>query len=355
MDHLTTPQARRERWYSKVEPHYLPVVEAVNTDDLTTAIADRLYAIPSAWMPRDDIHSLLHTTLDQHGFFIVSQAVDTETCAQIRQAAMDWYETATRLGQDHDFPTALEGGILADCGAGHCTSQWMARQAVRYVFEAFWDQPVATSLDGMVVWPSRRVPTDAGWFHVDQNPLVKPDFCAVQGILNVVGNGGTVLAVGSHQTFGHLVDPSHPCAAFYQQRLLEVDGDGWLEMDPHDETVFGGTMVRPILRPGDLLVWDSRTAHCSYPYTSNERDYTRIANLVTMMPNSKDDTIQKARRHAMANGQTLTHWVDRVHALGAEQQQDEHHDRNARIIEELRKAGLLLDWDDLSPAERELV
>jgi hypothetical protein len=102
---------------------------------------------------------------------------------------------------DGNWPCGVEGGILPYFGAGQSTCAWFVRSvpAVRAAFAALWrTEDLLASLDGILLWrpwrergphaaPHARAAhrTEAGWFHVDQNPRCKPGFCSVQGLVRL--------------------------------------------------------------------------------------------------------------------------------------------------------------------------
>jgi hypothetical protein len=89
---------------------------------------------------------------------------------------------------------------------------------------------------------------------------------------------------------------------FYKDRLVELEGGDWMEIPHDDNKIFQDekNILTCQLGPGDMLLWDSRTVHCSYPGHSNVEadsdlvDYNdlraaangliRAATLVSMMP-----------------------------------------------------------------------
>jgi ectoine hydroxylase-related dioxygenase (phytanoyl-CoA dioxygenase family) len=246
------------------------------------------------------------------------------------------------------------GGILPFYGSGHSSFSWFIREslAVAQVFSAlhFGDissistDSLVSSLDGVVLW-GQDTKTESGWFHVDQNPLVKPDFACIQGLVNLLpvtpSTGGNVLVSKSHLAFPGHYTTSPYFEKFYKQRLDEVHGDDWMEggssvvipwaprrtlcrcphnfspptavlplslanflsfyfifsfslsllVDPRDDVI-----LKPLdciclqLRPGDVLLWDSRTAHCSYPGDGSDKNpaaLIRAASLVSMIPRNQ--------------------------------------------------------------------
>mmetsp|Transcript_35861 Transcript_35861/g.107057 ORF Transcript_35861/g.107057 Transcript_35861/m.107057 type:complete len:170 (+) Transcript_35861:2210-2719(+) len=107
-----------------------------------------------------------------------------------------------------------------------------------------------------------------------------------------------------------------------------------------------------LLSPGDLLLWDSRTVHCSYPgrcgddndddndeaSSANDDDAVgaqqsefdssqgliRAASLVSMMPSSRatGPAILARRKEAVDRCRTLTHWANEVAPLGEEREEE---------------------------------
>merc|ERR1712232_348346 len=56
------------------------------------------------------------------------------------------------------------------------------------------------------------------------------------------------------------------CVELYRRRLDEIGDDDWLEIDPNDDRILQPHRILTLLlKAGDLLLWNSRTVHCSYP------------------------------------------------------------------------------------------
>ena len=272
------------------------------------------------------------------------------------------------------WPRGVEGGILPYLGAGQSTCAWYvrARPAVRSVFAALWrTAQLLVSFDGLLLWrPGKEHRTEHGWFHLDQNPVHKPFFASVQALVNLLpttpASGGNVLIRGSHHKFpAHFTSPASPAhAAFYKTRLLELQTEDWLEIDPRDDGVLTpGDAVSCLLRAGDMLLWDSRVVHCSCPgrdegagagrapeagteeagtvtgvagaavdgdecdkdqdgdegVAAAGRGLVRAAVLVCYAPASRaTDDVLAQRREAVRRGLTLSHWPEALATLGAE-------------------------------------
>ena len=330
----------------------------------------------------------------------------------------------SRDGGEVWFPRAVEGGLMPFYGAGHSSLAWKIRShpAVQRVFaQLHQNHRLLSSLDGFVLWTEQQPPTDRGWFHVDQNPVHKPGAAAVQGLVNLIAvsprTGGNVLVAQSHRDFanGHYCRRRRRCGSssssgiptaagaarneheekntdddnddsvrlFYEQRLREIGDDDWLEIDPNDRLLLHPQrVVSLLLGAGDLLLWDSRVAHCSYPARrddprqdekakntappvspdpSSNQGFLRAATLVSMVPGDSvvSERVLEERRKAVDRSRTLTHWVDKAAPLGEERDEQVALERACvdfiKAQQSNRDRKVLLTWQDLSDDQRRLV
>ena len=69
------------------------------------------------------------------------------------------------------------------------------------------------------------------------------------------------------------------------------------------------------MEPGDLMIWDSRTIHCSshgIEEPPNSSDLLRVGSLICMMPKSKsNEEVISKRKQAVEDGTSTTNWSDR--------------------------------------------
>ena len=166
---------------------------------------------------------------------------------------------------------------------------------------------------------------------MDQHPIHKPDSCGIQGLVNLLpvteATGGNVLVAHSHKHFPNHYRNNTTC--FYKERMKEVGTDDWLEVDPTDTVILKPKhVISCLLRPGDVLLWDSRTVHCSNPgiiesempeFCQESCGLIRAGVLVSMVPADRvSPRVMQQRIEAVHQSQTLTHWVDKVAPLGEE-------------------------------------
>lgn len=169
---------------------------------------------------------------------------------------------------------------------------------------------------------------------------------AVQGLVNLLpvtpSIGGNAILVGSNKVY-----PDHYLQNdFYQIWFVEIHGDDWLEIPNTDDGIFHGRQIVSCqLQPGDILLWDSRAVHCSYPgersnggavpkrlYDNDVSAYNDsdqlvwAATLVSKMPRDRaTNEVIRRRLKAVKNSWTLTHWANQAAPLG-----EEHADEAAK-------------------------
>jgi hypothetical protein len=415
MDHLQTDQERRARWYSHTLPQYVPVEPAKRPEDLMNlpeSAYSTAYSLPFEWLQREKgqelAPNLLAAVLDRHGFLVVSGVLNRKECEEAMGLAWDWIEAASVSEQilrskQHTvevamtppvsrndpstlssvyFPRTVEGGMMPFYGSGHSSFAWKIRSHanVKHVFSSLHETPdLISSLDGIVVWRAgREHATDKGWFHLDQNPILKPGRECIQGLVNLMDatptTGGNVMVAQSHRLFPqHYLDEKNPCVDFYRARLDEVAGDDWMEIDPNDKSILDPThIISLMLQAGDILLWDSRVAHCSYPGQGISADVDnstatgavngliRAATTVSMMPTVRaSESVLLERKKAVHNSRTLTHWANKVAPLGEER--PEHVAMESACVDTMkswqqtRPSKVLLDFKDLTLNQQRLV
>ena len=271
------------------------------------------------------------------------------------------------------FPRSLEGNIFPFYGSGHSSFMWYLRSQsmVQEVFAVIHNvkrDELITSLDGFVLWTNEDGKRDRGWFHVDQSPRMKPNFSSIQGLVNLLPVtkeiGGNTLVSCSHRFFPENYLQSDP-TLFYKDRLNELGDEDWLEIDPNDDVLRLGRVVMCLLDPGDVLIWDSRTIHCSFREQSerselvefdSQHGLVRAAGLVNMVPRGEcSRKIYNERIEAVLSARTLTHWVGKASPLGEERDEDVKKERLCSQYMKENGQKVLLSYEDLSNLQRNLL
>ena len=168
-------------------------------------------------------------------------------------------------------------------GAGQSEFMWFCRghHNVRRLFSAIWDTPdLITSFDGFCV--HRPWEHDNSWntsdnspFYLDQNGRSKPGKVCVQGFLNFfdsgADDGGLVLIPKSHKIFSELFEQYPTLGSDLSQFVKITDPEIWNGLLKKN----GLYPVKVCCKPGDFVIWDSRTIHLGSP-AKNPRPIPRV-------------------------------------------------------------------------------
>lgn len=269
--------------------------------------------------------------LDEHGFVVIAHALSTTEVEQALSLTWDFLENlGTGIDRfepatwtDDRWPVSVHGGIIPSQGIGHSKAQWFIRSVaqVKQAFAAVWDDDdLLVSFDGMALWrpphidPTWETNRGGSWLHIDQHPIGRPGFHCVQGLVSLLptssSTGGNIVVPGSHRLFESIPDR-------YSDRLDRIDPSIDHFRFPADDPQLAATPpIMCHMEAGDLMLWDSRTIHCSSPGDGSKPTSTaeliRAASLVCMMPKSRSngETLGK-RRAALDNLTSTTNWSDR--------------------------------------------
>lgn len=179
-------------------------------------------------------------------------------------------------------------------------------------FSAIYDTPdLITSFDGGNIfrpWQTEALQdhcTTSGWMHVDQGRTLRGKQC-IQGLITLTdvneGTGGFCCIPGSHQHHDELMDSRVPVS----------NNDNYVKI-PGDFHALQDEQVLPRCEAGDMILWDSRTFHCSTSAlvlpTTQPDQLLRMVSYVCMVPAdlANDDVIEKRVEMYRCNV-TGTHW-----------------------------------------------
>ncbi len=272
--------------------------------------------------------------LETEGFVVIANALSITEAHHALDLTWDYLEgLGTGIDRndmstwgDDRWPIVTSGGIVPSLGIGHSAAQWFTRSvpSIKTAFASIWDDDdLLVSFDGMALWrptdvdPEWETTRGGSWLHVDQHPITRPGFHCVQGAVSLMpsspATGGNILIPGSHKWF-----PDIPTR--YGERLERLPD--WLDhfRFPADDPRLQDTPpIMCHMEAGDMMLWDSRTVHCSSPGLEpappSDRDapaLIRAASLVCMMPKSSaTDELIAQRRAAVGTVTSTTNWCDR--------------------------------------------
>lgn len=211
-------------------------------------------------------------------------------------------------------------GVINDCGIGQSDFMWniRANRNIKRIYAGIWNtNALLVSFDGCGVFRDwrydRQWKSKAGWYHVDQNPRMKPDRCCVQGFVSLTDQnettGGLIVFPRTHLRFAQI------------EELGRRPRDFVMIPDTHPILDRGQAIGKLIqCQAGDFVVWDSRLVHCNSPsIVPQERDsrqpveLLRIVAYVSMSPTifirgQTVDHFRKQRKIYAQNNSTMSHW-----------------------------------------------
>jgi len=267
--------------------------------------------------------------LDEHGYVVIANALNADESRHALDLTWDYLEQLGTGIDRHDpatwdddrWPTAVHGGILPGHGIGHCAAQWFIRGVpnVKKSFAAIWGtDDLLVSFDGMALWrpwaiePKWKTNRGGSWLHIDQHPIGRPGKQCVQGLVNLIATspstGGNVLIPGSHKKFATIPD-------VYPERLGRVPVGVDHFRFPSDDPMLAGTPpIMCAMEAGDILLWDSRTIHCSSPGVEApdaKAELMRAVSLICFMPRAmSNEKVIAQRRRAVDGVVSTTNWSD---------------------------------------------
>ena len=238
----------------------------------------------------------VRATLRRDGYAHLEGVLSTGACDEF---------AATRRVQQKRLPNMAHGDAVWDirCLPG-----------VGGVFGSRWGgEDLIVGFDGVGLREGGEECDGLPW-HVDQDSSHEDVACCYQSLIAIKESSaatGTICVLPA----------SHRHRRSLASRLDDEPG-GWEFLEiPDDDVLFRQCLPPhcPLLRKGDMLLWDSRTAHMVCPPLDMATE--RMVVYVCMTPRRfADEETLRLRRHAYANGIATTHWphwfVDRGEEWG---------------------------------------
>jgi hypothetical protein len=185
----------------------------------------------------------------------------------------------------------------------HSEPMWHVRNSVRGIFEYIYQtSDLITSFDGMTF----KYPGTSGLvlgYHIDQEQNDSHCYQSLVALTNSDASTGSVsFLVASHK---HHADTLQR----YHRDVDSMQPSNWqfLKLTEDDPLVRRCDHYTPSLKPGDMVLWDSRTVHCVVPATDSLT--SRLVAYVCMVPRSFacEKTLRR-RKDAFRRGASSTNW-----------------------------------------------
>lgn len=256
-----------------------------------------------------------------NGFVVVKSVLDSSSVELAKKQLWRFLDDAAGIKHNDMTTWTLENldkvglsdnGILCKKGIGQTEFMWHIRQLPR-VKSAFSNiygtDDLLSSMDGGNIYfpwhrdtASHHQKTETGWYHVDQG-LNMRGFQCVQGLVSLTevsaGTGGLCLIPGSPTFHDEVVELTG-----VENNYVKVPGS--FHALRHQQ-------ILPLCHAGDMILWDSRTIHCSTPAlvapTASPDELLRIAAYVCMTPRKLATAeVIDNRVQAYMRDMTLHHW-----------------------------------------------
>jgi hypothetical protein len=232
----------------------------------------------------------LKSQLETYGYAVVD-ALPPATCDSYRRDLLDWVS-------DKPIPPH---GVLSHYQIGHQPFAWRLRTepAIVRIFQGLYGtDDLVASFDGLGYIPPDMKRRDTDWFHVDQEPL-RPGFACYQGMIALTTNRERCFRCIPHS---HLHFASH-----FDAHPSTKPRQAFQKIDLNFYKAKGLVPTTVPLDQGQMLIWDSRVAHCN---RYGKRGETRAVGYVSYLPRrggTTKDFIK--RRKAFNDRRTTSHWA----------------------------------------------
>jgi hypothetical protein len=228
----------------------------------------------------------------RQGYAIIRNAVPAENVARLKALLWDFED------KDPDDPATWDTAARRDHPDAAITNTGMVEiynhqllwdnRMVPRIYDAFvdiWDvEDLWVSIDrANLNTPNRGKRASSGFIHWDANTSLDPLPISVQGVLSLVRQDGG--QIGGFQ-----------CVPWLFEHF-----DDWVKTQAHDRDPHRPDManlqdqiVKPVLAPGDLMIFNSLLAHGVAANTS--ADQVRMAQYISMAPADELDLVEREAR-----------------------------------------------------------
>jgi ectoine hydroxylase-related dioxygenase (phytanoyl-CoA dioxygenase family) len=270
--------------------------------------------------------------LEDRGYQVIPNVLTSAECDAIVHDVDTWMTTSFQTRRD-DPQTWKQSynpnlhqsfhGIIHGYHVGHIQPVWDVRQhpSVVNVFQRLWqDHDLLSAFDGLCVQPppewvgSRPNPTHR-WYHFDQGVRKSGRHC-IQGFVTLedidVDDATLCVLERSHHHHDAFFQHHTPLALPKRQKDYRTD---WVKLDePEMKWLMTEQKLQEIkisMPKGSMVLWDSRTAHCSGKPLPGRAHPQRWRHVVyTCYAPRKLATARQLAKHKMAfdTQRTTSHW-----------------------------------------------
>lgn len=269
--------------------------------------------------------------LENNGYTVIHNVIDNQEIITAKNMFYSWKNTIP----DHDriHPAVNPHGIYKFHEVGHTEHAWYlrTRENILKIFKKIWKtDELVSSFDGCCYIPKNFYKKDNCWTHTDQAPNTKGATC-YQSFISLTDNKERTFVVYEKS---HLLHEQY----FKEQKI--VSSKNWFLIEHFYLDKIKDSKKILHVKPGDLVIWDSRTFHQNQYGASNSEE--RIVQYLCYLPKNNiknTKTIQEKRRKYFETRRTTSHWP---YPINVNSLQPQTYGDNSKLIdyEKLQKSNI---------------
>ena len=288
---------------------------------ILTAEALNFYRASTALYRFDTFNENAQKYLQENGFIAIKNVLNNQEIAHFKSLLWQFLEKCTKMKRDDvntwddenfsDICHNISKGISNDLGIGQSSFQWFIRchPKILDIFIKIWNvdsyKDLLCSMGGVCIfrpfnynfdtygkfiyshWKTERY---NDWFHIDQNPIMKPKFACLQAYVTMYDQnectGGTVVVPKSHLKYTDIVK-KHGKDCLIDIPIIK----DFVTIDESCDYIKNDDKMLICLEKGDLFIWDSRLVHCSTHAVSSQLISNQSVNDNKLNTSSSDHDI----------------------------------------------------------------
>lgn len=251
----------------------------------------------------------IEKNLQKNGYSIVENVLNEEEINQALLYFHEWLNSYEQIKLTHN--NISPHGIIKFYEIGHQKHAWYirTRKNILDIYKYLWNtEELVVSYDG-ACWIDKQVSKkDTIWTHSDQAPN-KNNFECYQSFVSLTEN--------QERTF-IVYEGSHLLHEKYVKEKNLTHKNNWFLIDKEYLEKIQNTKKILHVKPGTLVIWDSRTFHQNQYGKSGEE---RIVQYISYLPkNNLTKKMKEKRLKYFMERRTTTHWAYPVKVIGYQPQ-----------------------------------
>lgn len=235
------------------------------------------------------------------GYTIIPNVLNENEISQYKNLFHEWIKKVPNLEFLH---TVIDfNGIFKHHQVGHQRFAWQARTNPKIIniFQQLWNtNDLVTAFDGCCYYPEYTDDVERYWTHTDQSSRSQGLQC-YQSFVSLTENKERTLIV---------YEGSHLLHEEYFKTMNIDEPRNWSVIDENYINTIQDKYRVLHIKPGDLVIWDSRTFHQNTPGPIDCCE-ERLVQYLCYLPKFNDNNTikqQQMRRNFYNKMRTTSHW-----------------------------------------------